>query len=243
VNSLGSFTIKREVVQLRERVWIYPPSKKDLEPTIGWVSTGEGVVVIDSGNSPEHGQRVLRAIRQTTSEPIRYVINTHRHWDHTFGNQAFQAFNAPIIAHALCRRKMEQNAQNDWAPDKILSWVESWVVPRVPSLDRSQFEGLKLVLPEITFKGTLRLTLGKTCFELIYMGEAHSYDSIGVHLPDEHLLFLADALYFRSSQVPPERVRRLLAKIDGLGVETFVAGHQLPYDQKQLKLLVRRRLA
>ncbi len=201
------------------------------------MSTGEGVVVIDSGNSPEHGLLALRAIRQTTAEPIRYVINTHRHWDHTFGNQALRA---PIIAHALCRRKMEQNAQNDWAPDEILNWVESWVLPRVPSLARSQFEDLKLVLPAITFKGSAELVLGVTRFELIYLGGVHSRDSIGVHLSRERLLFLADALYFRSSQVPSARVHRLLDKINALNAETFVAGHQLPYDQKQLRRLASR---
>lgn len=228
--------MQRDAVQIRERIWIYPPDKEHLEPTIGWVSTDEGVVVIDSGNSPEHGQRALRAIRATTSEPIRYLINTHRHWDHTFGNQAF---HAPIIAHTLCRRKMEQNARDDWAPDQILAWVESWVLPRVPTLQRSQFEGLRLVLPQITFKGALILTLGRTRFELIYMGEAHSRDSIGVHLPQERLLFVADALYSMSGHAATERIRRLLDRIHALGVETLVAGHERPYS---LEYLLRSRL-
>jgi glyoxylase-like metal-dependent hydrolase (beta-lactamase superfamily II) len=135
---------------------------------------------------------------------------------------------------------MEQNAQNDWAPDEILNWVESWVLPRVPSLQRSQFEGLKLILPEITFKGSAQLTLGTTRLELIYLGGVHSYDSIGVYLPRERLLFLADALYFRSSQVSSARIHHLLDKITALNTETFVAGHQLPYDQKQLRLLAGR---
>jgi glyoxylase-like metal-dependent hydrolase (beta-lactamase superfamily II) len=229
--------LQRSAVQLGERVWIYPPNKEHLEPTIAWVATGKGVVVIDAGNSPEHGRRALRAIRETTAEPIRYLINTHRHWDHTFGNQALRA---PIIAHALCRRKMEQNARDDWAPDKILGWVEGWVLAHVPTLHLAQFEGLRLVLPEITFTGTLQLVLGSTRFELIYLGEVHSHDSIGVHLPQDRLLFLSDALYFRPDQIATKRVRRLFDKIEALGAETFIAGHERPYDQKQLQLKRRR---
>lgn len=228
---LAAFVIKREIIRLRERVWIYPPDREHLEPTIGWVSTGAGVVVIDSGNSPEHGQRVLRAIQATTAEPLRYLINTHRHWDHTFGNQAF---DAPIIAHTLCRRKMEQNARDDWAPDKLLGWVEGWVLAHVPALRVEQFEALRLVLPEVTFSGRLKLVLSSTRFELIYLGGVHSYDSIGVYLPQERLLFLADALYGQPGRVAPERARRLLDRIEALGVETFVAGHERPYGRDQL---------
>ncbi len=237
---LGSQYLERQPLRLQERVWIYPPDWQHLEPTIGWVSTGAGLIVIDSGNSPEHGRRALRAIRSISDEPIRYLINTHRHWDHTFGNQVFAA---PIIAHALCRRKLEQNLRDDWAPDRLMGWVQSFVLTHVPTLQLEQFAGLRLIRPEITFSGHLRLTLGATRLELVYLGGVHTRDSIGVYLPAQRLLFLGDALYFRTDQQIAERLGRLLRRIDALGAERFVAGHERPYDREVLARKARRWLA
>ena len=195
------------------------------------MSTGAGLIVIDSGNSPEHGRRALQAIRATSEEPIRYLINTHRHWDHTFGNQVF---DAPIVAHLLCRRRLEQNMRDDWAPDRLMGWVRSFVPAHVPAIDLGQFEGLKLVLPQITFSGRLSLRLGPTRLELVYLGGVHTRDSIGVYLPAERLLFLGDALYFGAGQQVSRRLSCLLRRIDILGAQRFVAGHEQPYDREAL---------
>ncbi len=73
----------------------------------GFVVTGDGVVVIDSGPSPKAG------------EPIAYVINTHFHSSHTFGNQAFQV---PVIGHSLCRSQMLRASEEEWHPREVARW-------------------------------------------------------------------------------------------------------------------------
>lgn len=223
----------RKLLQVSERVWIVPPQWKYVEPTIGFVLTDEGIVVIDSGNSPDHARRALDALRNITDLPINYVINTHRHWDHTFGNQLFAA---PVIAHEFTKRKMLANLRDDWSTEQIMNWVSGWVLKTVPTLRLEQFDGLKLVLPQITFTGRLELSLGGTVLRLLYAGGGHTRDSIIVHLPREKLLFLSDALY-PNPEGKITKVAQLFEKIERLGAEKFVPGHEMPYNREKFTLL------
>jgi glyoxylase-like metal-dependent hydrolase (beta-lactamase superfamily II) len=222
----------RKLLQVNERVWIVPPQWKYVEPTIGFVLTDEGVVVLDTGNSPDHARRALAALRHLTDLPIRYVINTHRHWDHTFGNQIFAA---PVIAHAFTKQKMLANMRDDWAPERIIDWVSGWVLKMVPTLHLGQFEGLCLVLPQITFTGKLELELGSVHFRLLYGGGGHTKDSIIVHLPKEKIIFLSDALYPN----PEGKITKLVglfSKVERLRAEKFIPGHEMPYDREKFAL-------
>ncbi|MCS7274167.1 MAG: MBL fold metallo-hydrolase [Candidatus Bipolaricaulota bacterium] len=222
----------KKLFQVSERVWIVPPQWKYVEPTIGFVLTSEGVIAIDAGNSPDHARRARDALRTLTDSPIKYLINTHRHWDHTFGNQIFEA---PVIAHALTKRKMLANLRDDWSAERLMSWVSSWVLKRVPTLRLEQFEGLSLVLPQITFTGQLELAVGETVVRLLYAGGGHTRDSIVVHLPREKILFLSDALY-PNPEGKITRLAELCEKIERLDAERFVPGHEMPYDREKLTL-------
>jgi glyoxylase-like metal-dependent hydrolase (beta-lactamase superfamily II) len=222
----------RKLLQVGERVWIAPPQWQYVEPTVGFVLTENGVIAIDSGNSPDHARRALAALRAVTDLPIRYVINTHRHWDHTFGNHVFVA---PVVAHEFCKRKMLANMRDDWSPEQLMTWVSRWVLKMVPTLRLEQFQGLKLVLPQITFTGRLELSLGETVVRLLYAGGGHTRDSIVVYVPSEKILFLSDALYPN----PEGKIIKLAAlfeKIEHLGAETFISGHEMPYGREQFAL-------
>lgn len=226
---------RRRIAQLSERSWIYRHAWKRLEPTVGMIDTDQGWVIIDGGNSPAHGRQVFEAAQWIKERPVRYVINTHRHFDHVFGNQAF---DAPVIASRRCHERFSQNLREDWGPQRVQRWLHETMFRRVESLDPADFQGLSLVAPSLGFTGDLTLELGASEIELFPLSGVHSDDHIGVYLPQDQVLFLGDALYFLEG---PEgrflKLMELLDRLSRLKVRVFVAGHESPYGPDTFEAL------
>src|SRR6476659_10630353 len=72
------------------------------------LATNDGVLVIDTRQHPRDGQDLINRIRKITGKPIKWVINSHFHGDHHFGNPAFKALGATFVAHNENARLMEK---------------------------------------------------------------------------------------------------------------------------------------
>lgn len=148
----------------------------------GFVVTEEGVVVIDSQGPSELALTLRSKIRSVTDRPVIYVINTHYHGDHTFGNQYFTEDLRAIISHEATRELLiERDASHRdmflkfFGPESLLDF--------------------KLTLPQVTFTDRLTLRAGEKTLELIHVPKAHTEGDIYVYLPDEKILFSGDLLY------------------------------------------------
>ena len=134
-------------------------------------------ILIDTLAYPEETKEIRDFLEGRLSKPVRYIINTHYHSDHTLGNCWFPG--ATILSHSLCRTLLATRGKRTLAAAKRT---------------HRELRNLKVVLPSVVFeKGSLSLQIGKRSIRLIHL-PGHSPDGIGVLLVEDRVLFSGDIL-------------------------------------------------
>lgn len=143
----------------------------------------DGIAVVDTLISAKQAKAFIEDIRAISDKPIKYVINTHYHLDHTFGNSEFEKLGAIIISHTVDKENLKMSGE------KVLMNIKNY------GLSEQDMEGTKIVYPMLTFTDRMEIDLGDQVVELIYTGVSHTEGSILVNLPDKKLLFAGDVLF------------------------------------------------
>jgi len=176
------------LVQISEHVYSYV-DVKDGSPAYSYganagIVIGEDVIlVVDTLVSAKEGKRLLNDIGAISDKPIKYVVNTHYHLDHTFGNAEFAGLGGDIISHVNCANAMKKGA------------VDTLANVNTYGLTPEEMEGTELAYPNLTFTDKMVLDLGVLEVELIYIAPSHSKGSIVVHIPAERVVFAGDILF------------------------------------------------
>ena len=178
--------------------------------TAGAVIGPNWAVVIDTLSMPEESLTIRDFIEQELSVPVRYVINTHYHADHAWGNYFFPG--ALIIGHDLCRK---------WLAERGRPSLEN---ARKQSLS---YRNVQIVLPHISFDdGQLTLRVGKKTLNLFPL-PGHSADNVAVLVEEDRVLFSGDACmplpYIVDGDI--DDLTASFKKIGKMGLENIVQGH------------------
>ena len=179
----------------------------------GFVTTGEGIVMIDSPQIPSDAVR-WRDEMETKGE-IQYIINTEPHRDHIAGNFFFPG---KIISHQGTR-------------EEIATFTKESIIDRIKNVcpeDMPLMEGYFLKKPHITFTEELTLYMGDHTFELISL-PGHTVSQIAVYIPQERVVFTGDNIFHKvqtwfKEAVPFEWLQSL-KRIAQLEVDAIVPGH------------------
>lgn len=174
-----AFSAEPEVVKLAEGVYGF--IGKEGATNSGFVVTREGVVVIDTQGPKDLALLLKKRIREITDKPVLYVINTHFHGDHTFGNQYFKEAKE-IISHENTKINLTEKDKEHREQFKRF-------------FGENALEGFELTLPTKTIKDTFLLQVGGKTIELAWLGRGHTDGDIVVFLPVERVLFGGDLLY------------------------------------------------
>src|SRR5207244_12858751 len=135
----------------------------------------EYVVVIDA-NCPQRAGDVIEAIKKTTAKPIRYVLDTHHHGDHAYGNAVFAKVGASIVSQANCARWLRDKGAQEFAD-----------AGRGPT-GRKDIAQRSLKVPEVVFDDKLVLDDGEQRVEFLFLGHAHTAADAFVCLPSHKTL-------------------------------------------------------
>src|SRR5262245_236044 len=216
-------------------------------------------MIVDTHSKPSAARVIVEHVRTLTSKPVRYVINTHFHWDHWHGNEVYPAAypNAEIITNQLTREAMVKKGLKRiqdhvrQVPAEIAN-LRGQVASATGGAERARIEGdlklaeaylaevtaLKPALPTMAFERTMKLYRRDREIHLLYLGRAHTEGDVFVYLPKEKVVVTGDAVIgwtpFMGDGYPEDWAGTLDA-LGQLDFDTLIMGHGRPAGRDWLR--------
>ncbi|MEQ1545650.1 quinoprotein relay system zinc metallohydrolase 2 [Methyloglobulus sp.] len=181
---------------------------------IGFIVGQRCVAVIDTGGSPEQGMALKNAIENTTTKPVCYVINTHVHPDHIYGNSAFKSTETTFVGHEKLVRAMSVRGD--------------YYLQKAPELLGITLTAKDIIPPDITVNGGLDLDLGGRTLKLTAHPTAHTDNDLSVYDPQTDTLWLSDLLFIEHLPSIDGSLKGWLAEINRLEAKSYkivIPGH------------------
>ena len=178
------------------------------------------ILLVDPLIAPSHGRLIETALRRHTDAPVRYVVFTHHHTDHSLGAAVFEDRGAALIGHRACRERMAEEH-----PDLIAARQAQ---PGMAEL----FADARPVLPSITFDDGLVLHVGGVEVEIWHPGWAHTPGDAFLFVPNARVAICGDLLFagyhhnYEHASLPG--VREGLRALRALDADVFIPGHGAP---------------
>jgi len=180
-------SVARGFVEVADRVFVARYPQWDVN--VGLVLGRDGAVVIDTRASDVQGRHVLDDLHRLGRDiTVSHVVNTHVHFDHTFGNAAFET--ATVHAHDNVGRTFEADAERI----RALFRADPAAAPDLGYTAQDAAAVLATVVrgPDRTFGSNATIDLGDRCVTMTYAGRGHTDGDIAVVVPDTDAVFLGD---------------------------------------------------
>jgi glyoxylase-like metal-dependent hydrolase (beta-lactamase superfamily II) len=198
--------------------------------TAGFIIGQDGVIVVDTTNTPFHAREVRYEIRERTDLPIKYVIDTDWRGDHILGNEVFTDEQATIISTPVAAAAMREYYRD---------LVKRMGAGGEPGLRmRERMRGIHLTLPTEEINKEMAIGVGGEEVRLLLPLAGPTAGNIVVYLPGSKVLFLGDL--FENGYKPQIQGADIqewvayLREVETWDVDVYVTGHGAPGDKKSL---------
>lgn len=181
---------------------------------IGFIVGQRCVAVIDTGGNPGQGLALKNAIENTTPKPVCYVINTHVHPDHIYGNAAFKKSGAKFVGHEKLAR--------------AISVRGDYYIQKAPELLGITLTTNDIISPDISVSGELDLDLGGRILKLTAHPSAHTDNDLSVYDQQTDTLWLSDLLFIEHLPSIDGSLKGWLAELGKLEAKSYkivIPGH------------------
>jgi glyoxylase-like metal-dependent hydrolase (beta-lactamase superfamily II) len=169
--------------EVADRVWVAHHAWFHLNITL--IGGDRGLVVVDTHGSAAGGRGVIDDVRRLGAGEVVEVVNTHWHFDHTFGNQAFReeyGAGLPITAHETAAAELAEGAEE----------IRQRYADDADDPMRDDVLATEIVLPDRTFSSTRVVDLGDRVVELVHPGRGHTAGDLVVRIPDADAVLAGD---------------------------------------------------
>ena len=219
------------------------------------IVTGDEALVIDSEITPAAARALVADLKAVTSRPVRYVVDSHYHYDHAHGNQVFMR-DAQVIGHDNTRRRMLTNVLEQYTyltsvqpvPARVAALKQRITQETDPqqkaALERqvtnslAYLEQVKETIvtpPNLTFDKAMTLYRGGREIRILYLGRGHTDTDVVVYLPKERIVCTGDLMesvvsYMGDSY--PEEWIATLERLKAIDFDTVMPGHGVVFKGK-----------
>jgi glyoxylase-like metal-dependent hydrolase (beta-lactamase superfamily II) len=193
-----------------------------LDISICVVRGADGLLLVDTRSSPRQADEIRADLRELGDAPVLAVVNTHAHFDHTFGNQRFTA--APLYGHRL-------------VPDHLEAFERHLLAAWVALGDEAaqEWAEVRITPPSVLVGDGHRLDVGGRSVDLLHLGRGHTDNDLVVHVPDAGAWLVGDLVeesgppMYGSGCFPLEWPETNLALVERVGAaDVVVPGHGKP---------------
>jgi glyoxylase-like metal-dependent hydrolase (beta-lactamase superfamily II) len=217
---------------------------------------GDEAVIIDSGTSPAAGRALIADVKAVTDKPVKFVIDSHYHYDHLFGNQVFGP-DVQIIGHDHTTERLKANTLEQYTfltsvrpiPDRVKALRDRLASEADPqakaTIERQiqnslnyleQVKEVKQTPPNLTFDSTITLHRGGRELRLMYLGRGHTDTDVVTLLPQERIVLTGDlmesVLSYMGDSYPEDWIATL-DRLKALDFDTVLPGHGVPFNGKE----------
>jgi glyoxylase-like metal-dependent hydrolase (beta-lactamase superfamily II) len=211
---------------------------------------GDAVLVVDTHSKPSAARALIEQIKKLTPKPVKFVVNTHFHWDHYQGNEAYPSSwpaGVEIISSEATRENIERigipRVKNEIVsmPQEIANLKKDLEKASTPEQKHeiqgnirqaeayfAELKSMQVTLPTMTFDRSLILRRASRTVEILWLGRAHTDGDVFVFLPNEKVLVTGDALHgwtpFMGDSYPYDWIKTLDAA-EKLDFNSVLGGH------------------
>lgn len=210
----------------------------------------DGVMVVDTFSKPSAARALMEQIKSVTPKPVKYVVDTHFHWDHYYGNEVYLGAwpaGVEIISSEATRQNIEQRGIPRVKREilEVPKEIETLKADLAKATDATkkaviqenlrqteaylaELKAMRVTLPTLTFDRSLMLYQKSRTVEILYLGKGHTDGDAVVYLPKEKVIITGDALHgwtpYMGDSYPYDWIRMLEAT-EKLDFDYIIGGH------------------